>query len=478
MSNTTPIKPLSSWRLAAYGGITIPLAAAGLPVAIYVAPLYTDHVGLGFAVVGLAIMATRLLDIIVDPLVGRLSDATKSPFGRRIPWIAAGIPIMSIGVWQVFMPGPNADGLSLFLWLSVLYLGWAMITVPYGAWGAELSPDYHERSRIAGARELFSVIGLLVAVTFPLLVRPQSILATGDRDAIETAAIAADVAALGWATIILLPISAFLLLRFVPVQAKKTDDLPRTGGLLRDLWANKPFLLLLAATFFAGLSSGMNQTTVVHYYRHRAGLGDAADLMIFAFFVAAMVGSFFWIWVARRFAKHHVVAVSTVLSLVASLAILLVPKGDVVGFLLVQLGSGFAYAGPLILGASMAADVIDLDWLKSGVQRGAIFIAIWGIGKKLSEAAGVGIALPLMEAMGFSTATAAEPGPQQALIIANVLLPAVFAVIAIPFILAYPITERRQRVVRAALERRIGRSAAHDAHAAAEHSLGVLQGRP
>jgi Na+/melibiose symporter-like transporter len=126
----------------------------------------------------------------------------------------------------------------------------------------------------------------------------------------------------------------------------------------------------------------------------------------------------------------------------------------------------------------MAADVIDLDWLKSGVQRGAIFIAIWGIGKKLSEAAGVGIALPLMEAMGFSTATAAEPGPQLALIIANVLLPAVFAVIAIPFILAYPITERRQRVVRAALERRIGRSAARDAHSAEERNLGVLQGRP
>lgn len=193
----------------------------------------------------------------------------------------------------------------------------------------------------------------------------------------------------------------------------------------------------------------MNQTTVVHYYRYRAGLGDQADVMIFYFFLAAVAGAFFWVRVGKRLPKHHVVAASSFISLVASLAILAVPAGDVTGFTIIQLATGFAYAGPLILGASMAADVIDLDWLRSGMQRGAMFIAFWGIGKKLAEALGVGVGLPLMEAMGFSPATAQSDAAQSALVTVNVLLPAVFALVAIPFILAYPITEARQRTIRA-----------------------------
>ncbi|MCA3739186.1 MAG: MFS transporter [Phenylobacterium sp.] len=468
-----PPGQLSNWRLAAYGGLTIPLAAAGLPIAIYVAPLYTDHIGLGFTAVGLALMATRVLAIVVDPLIGRLSDATRGRLGRRIPWILAGAPIMMFGVWRTFMPSADATAVDLFVSLSILYLGWAMMTVPYGAWGAELSPDYHERSRIAGARELFSVVGLLLAVTFPLLVRPAGLEKMTDRNAIETAAIAADVAALGWATLVLLPPLLLVLVRFVPVSAHTAEAPVGSQRFGRDLLRNRPFLLLLGSTFFAGLSSGMNQTTVVHYYRYRAGLGDAADVMVFAFFAAAVVGAFFWVWLGRRMVKHHVMAAASLLSLIASLAVLAIAPGDIVGFMLVQAVSGFAYAGPLILGASMAADVIDLDWLKSGLQRGAAFIAVWEIGKKLSEAAGVGIALPLMETMGFSAHTASEPNAQLALITVNVLLPAVFALTAIPFILAYPIDEKRQRIVRAALDRKLGRLAARDHRAAEEAALGA-----
>lgn len=447
-------------RLAAYGALTIPLSVAGLPVAIYVAPVYTDHVGLSLTVVGLAIMATRLLDIVIDPLIGRLSDATGGALGRRVPWILAGAPVMLLGVWRSFMPGADATGLGLFLWLSVFYLGWTMIVVPYAAWGAELSPDYNERSRIAGARELFSVIGLLFAVTFPLFVRPSSLAGIADRAAQETAAIVADVRALGWATIVLLPPLVALLLAAVPRTRLPPTAVSVRGGVFQGVFRNRPFRLLLGGTFMAGLATGMNQTSVVHYYRYRAGLGDHADEMIFYFFLAAVAGAVFWAWVGRSFAKHHVVAASSLLNLLASTAILLVPSGDIGGYIAIQLATGFAYAGPLILGASMLADVIDLDWFETGMQRGAMFLAVWGMGKKLSEAIGVGIGLPLMEAMGFNAATAASSAAQWALITVNVLLPAVFALAAIPLILAYPITEGRQLQVRAALERRLGAASA------------------
>lgn len=475
LKRQAPTQRLSVWRLTAYALITVPLATAGLPVAILLAPLYTDHVGLGFTVVGVALMATRLLDIVVDPLVGRLSDATTSRFGRRVPWILVGIPIMMMGTWKAFVPAADATGWSLFLWLSSFYVGWALITVPYGAWGAELSDDYHERSRIAGARELWSVFGLLFAVTLPLFAGPPELKTGGSSSELETLTIAADVTALGWATIVLLPITAAALVLLVPISRVSVSAAGWSRGVVRDLARNRPFLLLLGATFFAGLASGMNQTTVIHYYRHRAGLGDSSDVMIFVFFGAAVLGALFWVWLARRMPKHHVVAWSSLLNLAFTTGILLVPKGDILGFLIIQIGSGIAYAGPLILGASMAADVIDLDWLRSGMQRSAIFIAIWGIGKKLSEAVGVGIALPTMEAMGYSAHTASSDASQWALITVNVILPSVFALIAIPFILVYPITEKHQKVIRRAIERRLARRATREIPTEEECDFSALE---
>lgn len=469
---------LSFLQLTSYGALTIPLSVAGLPVAIYVAPLYADHVGLSLTVIGLALMATRVLDVVVDPLVGRLSDNTHSRLGRRVPWILAGTPVMMLGTWWTFVPRAGADGFSLFLSLSVFYAGWAMIVVPYATWGAELSSDYHERSRIAGARELCSVIGLLFAVTFPLFIRPIELARIGDRAARETAAIAADVAALGWATILLLPILVLLLVRVVPASRVPPSAAPVTRRMVGELLANRPFMLLLGSTFLAGLATGMNQTTVIHYYRYRAGLGEQSDVMIFYFFLSAVFGALFWVWAGRRMPKHHVVAWSSVVNMVASLAILAVPSGNVTGFILIQVTTGFAYAGPLILGASMAADVIDLDWLRSGAPRGGLFLAFWGIGKKLSEALGVGVGLPLLEAMGFSPATAASDASQSALILVNVLLPALFSLSAIPLILAYPITEARQRVIRAALDRRLGRQAAVAAPAAEDAALTLAAAGP
>jgi GPH family glycoside/pentoside/hexuronide:cation symporter len=465
---------LSAWRLTAYGMMVIPLSTAGLPIAIYVAPLYTDHVGLGLTTVGLALMATRLLDLLVSPLIGRFSDATPGRFGRRTPWILVGVPLMMLGTWQVFDPQPGATGWSLFGWLSIFYLGWALITVPYGAWGAELSDDYHERSRIAGARELCSVFGLLFAVTLPLLVRPDGLATINDQDVQVTASIAADVAALGYATILLLPLAALVLIAAVPDTARLVRPQHWGGRIWAEIFRNKPFLLLLTATVLANLAAGMNQTTVISYYRHRAGLLELADAMIFVYFGAAVIGAFFWVWLGRRIAKHHAVAWAAAINLIFMTGILLVPYGDATGFMVVQIGSGFAYAGPLILGASMAADVIDLDWLRSGVQRSALFIAIWGIGTKLAEAAGVGIGLPMMDAMGFDPASGASAASQWALIVVNVILPSVFALAAIPFILAYPITENRQRIIRRAIERRLGRQAARDAHAAEEADLAFL----
>ena len=386
---TDPSVRLHWSTLAAYSGITIPLATAGLPIAIFVAPLYTDYVGVPLTAVGLALFACRLVDLVLDPLVGRLSDRTVSRFGRRKPWIALGIPIMMLSTWHLFNPVPGTGAVLLFVWMSLFYLGWTLIVIPYGAWGAELSTDYHERSRIAGGRELASVVGLLLAVTIPVLVGSS---AKREGAQLEAGVIATDTAAMGAATIIALPLFAALLLGLVrEPKTRPATPLP-ARRMLRVMMNNKPFLILLGASVVAGVGVGINQTTVIHFYTHRANLPELADVMIFIFFFAALLGVPFWVWLGRLVPKHKAMAASALWGLGFLIWLPFIPPGHETGFMILQFASGLAYAGPLILGASMAADVIDLDWLKSGAQRAAVFIAAWGIGRKMTEA--VGLELP------------------------------------------------------------------------------------
>jgi glycoside/pentoside/hexuronide:cation symporter, GPH family len=439
-------------RLVAYGLLMLPLATAGLPLAIYIAPFYTDKVGLSFAMVGLVLMLTRAVDIIIDPLIGRLSDSTSSRFGRRRPWMLAGLPLMLVSTWFVFDPPQGTTALSFFFWLALFYASWTMITVPYLAWGAELSDNYDERSRISGAREIFGAIGLLVAFTAPtLLVGGDPV---GDtKIAQEMNKVATETISLGYITIALLPIT-FLAL-FLTVREPRDEGRPGARNDWRSILSSRPFKLLIIGQLLSGLAFGINQTTAVYYFRYRIGLEkDQADLVFVMYFVFALLGAWAWIWLGRKLGKRTAMALATFLNGIFIGATPFIAPGDFWGFLVLQICGGLVYEGPLILGASMLADVIELDVLKTRIQRSAAFVAIWGIGRKFTEAAGAGIALPALEAMGFNNATAMSPTGQSALILVNATIPAVLAMCAAVPIMLYPIDARTQRRIRAAIDRR------------------------
>jgi Na+/melibiose symporter-like transporter len=441
---------LPTRSLVAYSLMTLPLACAGLPIALYLAPIYTDRVGLDLAGVGLALMAARIVNVGVDMLVGWLSDRDGVAGLRRKPWIALGTPVMMLASWKLFMPPAEASLAYLFAWALAFYVGWSLITVPYGAWGAELSDDYHERSRIVGYREGMSVLGLLMAVTAPVLVSGGL---RGDR----IAAMTADVQAFTWLTLALLPITAAALCLCVRERPAAKAAVRARGAAL---FSNKPFLVLLAAGVVSALGTGINQTTTLAFYTYRARLAETADVMIFVFFVAALAGAPFWVWLGARLGKHRALAAAAVWNALFLAVMPFIPAGNVAAYTCLQLATGLAYAGPLILGASMAADVIDLDWLKGGAQRGALFIAVWGVGQKLSEAVGVGIALPALKALGFSPEHALTADAQNALVLVSVIAPMVLALCSVPLIWLYPIDARAQRRISAIIARRTGRDPA------------------
>ncbi|NBC33782.1 MAG: MFS transporter, partial [Alphaproteobacteria bacterium] len=169
-------QPLAIWRLIAYGAPALPLAALTLPAYVYLPRFYAQDVGLGLAVVGLVLLFARIWDVLTDPLIGVLSDRTPVRLGRRRTWVLVGTPLVMVAVWYLLVPAPGAGWPYLLGWSLVLYLGWTMVILPLTAWGAELSGNYHERTRIAGFREGAVLLGTLVVLALPPL------LGLGDAD--------------------------------------------------------------------------------------------------------------------------------------------------------------------------------------------------------------------------------------------------------------------------------------------------------
>src|SRR5690606_3850425 len=98
---------------------------------------------------------TRFWDVLADPVLGVLSDRLHTPWGRRRPWIVLSVPVVALSTAMIFLPSPPVTAGYLLLWLVVLYVGWSLLTIAHMSWGAELTNDYHERSRVQGWREIF-----------------------------------------------------------------------------------------------------------------------------------------------------------------------------------------------------------------------------------------------------------------------------------------------------------------------------------
>jgi len=134
--------------LLAYAAPSLPLAGLGLPLVVHLPTYYAREIGLPLAAVGAAFLMVRLIDVVFDPLIGWAMDRTRTPLGRFRPWLIASTPVLMLAAAMLFFAKPGIDLNYLWLWLLVGYLGFSMGSLSQTAWGAVISPDYDQRSRI------------------------------------------------------------------------------------------------------------------------------------------------------------------------------------------------------------------------------------------------------------------------------------------------------------------------------------------
>ena len=110
-------KRLSFPRVLAFASLSVPIAGVGLPVGVYLAPLYANEVGLGLELTGLLFMLLRFWDIVTDPVMGYMVDRYRSPLGRVRHWILLAVPVLGISTFFVYMP-PQGGRAGIFYLLD------------------------------------------------------------------------------------------------------------------------------------------------------------------------------------------------------------------------------------------------------------------------------------------------------------------------------------------------------------------------
>lgn len=445
----SPTSRLSQLRIVTYSLPALATSVTALPMALFVPAFYADDLGVPLAAVGIAIAVSRLLDVVTDPLIGRLSDRMGSRFGRRKPWMVLGVPLFSVSLWQIFVPGEGVGSTHLLVWSALLYLGFTMIDLPHKAWGAELSTDYDERSRITSWRE-----GLATAGQVSLLV---ALVVLGSQGVDEADAQLRGVAL---CVVIALPVLTAACVLGVPeglpegFAHAERSALESLGLVAR----NPAFLRMVGCVLF--FVSGVAIQGTLHRLVLADVMGDESRFppMILFENLATLALVPAWLWVSIRIGKHRALIAAALWIAVWSLPLVFLRSGDTLSLMIIVAIRGSSFASILFLANSIAADVIDVDTLASGEQRSGLYFAVWGMTTKLALALGVLLGTALPSAFGYEpTSEVTSPAVQARLMAIYGGVPAGLMALGALFLRGFPVTRERHAEVRAELNARSGR---------------------
>ncbi|MDB5471001.1 MAG: melibiose carrier protein [Caulobacter sp.] len=451
------------WRLAAFALLSIPLSAMLLPVTMYLPHYYTSDLGMSLGAMTWAYAAVRLFDLVFDPGLGIVMDRVDTRFGRFRPWVVIGTPIAMVGIYMLFMAKPGVTGLYLLFWMIIAMIGQSMGQLGQMAWAAQAAPQYGERARVYGWVQGFTLLGMLIILTLPVVVGK---LGGSDVQGVQ---------AMGWLVICLLPPTVLLALFALPEPPVRVSS-SRAGW--RAYWTmiKRPNVLrLLGVDILLGTAPTLAGTLLFYYFAAVRGIDrDGAAQLLLLFFVGGLAGAPFWPWLARRIGKHKTVMFAAIGFAIMQAGVLISPHGGW-GGPLVMFMAGLPFAAFSAQMRAMMADVRDEIRLETGVDQSGMLFSLLTGSIKIGTTVAIFGAFQLLDAVGFKD----DPGATNSKLALDTLsylfalAPAAMGLAAAWLISGHKLTSALHGEIRRKLEERDG---AEDA--AAPQPLPELSGAP
>lgn len=426
------------FQLSAFAAPSMPLLALSLPSLIFLAPYFNEHLGLSLTTVSLIFLSARILDIVIDPMIGGFQDRSTPKMGRRRFWLAATTPFFMAIIWVVFVGlQPGSPPPLVAACVLVMYALYSSMTIAHLSWAGELQPDYHGRTRTLGAVQVAGMIGYVA-----MLLLPAIVMQSGGKSATA-------VHVMGYAALVALPTTIALCV--LTVKERALPPQPHVGfrETLRALAENKSLRMVLGPDFLIGVGYGVTGGLFLFLFRHYLGFTASSELLLLVYFLSGLCGIPFWTWLGRRIGKHRALQVGCIHAGIMLALTPLIPKGEFWIGIAVLVLAGFSQSAGTMLVRSMMADVVDEDTVKTGGQRSGLFFGLMLTTSKVGLAMGP-LTYAVLDVFGFDAKLGAAntPTAMTALVILFTGVPFVLNMLAAWWVRDYALDEHRQRTLR------------------------------
>jgi GPH family glycoside/pentoside/hexuronide:cation symporter len=433
-----------------YGAGDIGFSLTSTILGVYFAIFLTDVVGLAPGIAAGSILIGRVWDFVNDPIIGHISDRTRTRWGRRRPFLLFGsVPFAAAFVLLWWRP-PIESQLGLAIYYAGAYLLFdtsaTFAYMPYFALTPELTADYDERTALTSYRMFFSIFGSLLAFTIPLMIiggfRPQN----ADR-----------VLVMGiiFAGISMIP----LLLTFAGTREREHNmelSRPKLLTSLRAAYRNQPFVFGAVIFLFTWVCISILETTLLFFLKYIVNREAQSDLLMGSIFISAIIALPFWEFISRKWDKRRAYIFGVAFWAVVQIVLItLNPSTSMTMLFGLCVLAGIGVGAAHVLPWSIIPDAIEWDEYETGQRHEGMFYSLVTLTQKIASAVAVPLVLLLLEITGY--VPNAEIQPASTMLGIRIVIgpiPALLLSSGIIFAIRYPLSRERHTEIREAIKER------------------------
>ncbi|MBC7249667.1 MAG: MFS transporter [Anaerolineae bacterium] len=419
-------------------------------IGAYFAIFLTDVVGIPPGIAAAAIFVGRSWDYINDPLIGHISDRTRTRWGRRRPFLLFGALPFALAFALLWWRPPWHSQVALAIHYALAYVLFdaaaTFVYMPYYALTPELTLDYDERTALTTYRMFFSILGSLISFTVPLALIGAFTPENAPR-----------VLMMGiiFGLVSMLP----LLLTFFGTRERPAfmeQAQPRLLESLRAATRNRPFVFSVAIFLLTWVAVDILQTTLLYFIKYGVQREPQGELIMGVIFITAILALPLWEWASRHWNKRWAYIGGIAFWAVVQLVLITLNASTsmaLILFLCVLAGIGVGAAH--VLPWSIIPDAIEWDEWQTGQRHEGMFYSLVTLMQKVASSLAIPLALLVLEFTGYVPNAAQQPA--NALLGIRIVvgpIPAALLCMGILFAIVYPLSRDRHAQICQELEKR------------------------
>ena len=380
--------------------------------------------GFEISLIGIIIFLSKLIDIITDPLVGWLND--KNFFPRKAYLLIGGI-LSGLALTQLFLKQDIDQEIFLFVWLSILYLGWTMFQIPYLSIGYDLEKNYFLRTKLSATREFFILLGLFCSLGIPMF------FSISNERLLENIVFIATLFGL---------MGLILFCSLIPENKRTNEKKIKFKKVIKNLKKNIYFSKIFLVLVVNNLANVFPMVLFAFFITYVLGGDDSnRQTTLFFYFLFAIMGVPFWTIISKKYGKKEVWSLSLFMSAMFFLLVFFLEDGNFLFFIIISCITGFCLGADLIIPPSIQADITDWHRSKFGEDISGVLFSIITFLNKFAFAVVSIFVFGIMGVLDFDTDGEINTNVRLFIIISYALAPILLKLLAAYLLVNFKLKE-------------------------------------